>query len=148
MTTSRLLPLFALVSATAIAPATAAQPVQPPRTSPEEVALIEDGAKGLSVRHFPTSLPLYTFDDDPPGVSTCKDGCATAWPPVRGGPDSKPFGDWTLVTRDDGAPQWAFKGKPLYVRYHDRPTAPSGDGVDGRWRLLQNIPKPAADAMR
>jgi predicted lipoprotein with Yx(FWY)xxD motif len=28
-------------------------------------------------------------------------------------------GDWTIITRDDGALQWVYKGHPVYTRFHD-----------------------------
>ena len=29
--------------------------------------------------------------------------------------DSKASGDCTIITRDDGGKQWAYKGKPLHL---------------------------------
>ena len=31
--------------------------------------------------------------------------------------------DWTVVIRPDKAPQWAYKGKPLYARLSNEKTA-------------------------
>jgi len=28
---------------------------------------------------------------------------------------SKPMGDYTIIARDDGSKQWAYKGRPLYT---------------------------------
>ena len=108
------------------------------RENPREVALIE-GTQGWKYVHFPTNLPLYTYDRDSAGKSACnnKEGCSSAWPPLRARNDAKPLGDWTIVLRDDGIRQWAYKGRPVYLRYHDSPTAPSGDGADGVWHLLK-----------
>ncbi|MBM3514075.1 MAG: hypothetical protein FJX59_10210 [Alphaproteobacteria bacterium] len=81
-------------------------------------------------------LTLYVFDrDEEPNVSMCTGDCATAWPPVRASTDAKPFGDWTLVPRTDGAPQWTYRGKPLY-RYalEQKPGMAFGDG-GGEWNL-------------
>ena len=118
--------------------------------SPETIAIVDEGDKGFAIRHFPSRLRLYTFDRDGSGVSTCVEGCASAWPPVRAPSGARPVGDWTLVPRSDGAAQWAYKGKPVYVRFHDLPDAPAGDGVDGAWRLVPPIPKtmPGARAAR
>ena len=61
---------------------------------------------------------LYvTRRDTDPGVSTCFEACASVWPPVRASVGAEPFGDWSLIQRKDGAPQWAYRGRPLY-RYH------------------------------
>ena len=59
-------------------------------------------------------MTLYTFDRDASGKSNCNGVCATNWPPLMAGADAKASGDWTIVTRDDGGKQWAYKGKPLY----------------------------------
>ena len=60
-------------------------------------------------------MTLYTFDKDAGGKSACNGPCATNWPPLMAGADAKASGDWTVVTRDDGGKQWAYKGKPLYT---------------------------------
>lgn len=110
--------------------------------SPENVAIVDEGAAGFSVRHFPTRLHLYTFSRDSPTASACIDGCASRWPPVRAKAGSTPVGDWTLVQRTDGDPQWAYKGSPVYLLYHDSPDSPGGEGAEnGAWRMIQNIPK-------
>ena len=58
---------------------------------------------------------LYvTRRDTEPDVSTCFDACASVWPPVRASADAEPFGEWWLIPRRDGAPQWAYQGRPLY----------------------------------
>lgn len=39
-------------------------------------------------------------------------------------------GDYSVVTRDDGSTQWAYKGRPLYTWVKDtKPGDTSGDGV-------------------
>ena len=82
-----------------------------------------------------TMLTLYTFDmDKEPGKSACNDKCATYWPAVTAAADAKPKGDWTIVARDDGAKQWAYKGKPLYTFMMDKKagdTAGSEMGQNG-----------------
>jgi predicted lipoprotein with Yx(FWY)xxD motif len=76
------------------------------------------------------------------------DGCASAWPPLRADKNAEAIGDWTLAPRSDGNPQWAYKGRPVYVRYHDAPDAPEGDGEDGVWHLIPNIPRGGASAVK
>ena len=84
-------------------------------------------------------LTLYTFDRDATGKSNCNGQCATNWPPLMAGADAKASGDWTIVTRDDGGKQWAYKGKPLYYFSMD---AASGDKKgDGRG-MVWHIAKP------
>jgi len=77
-------------------------------------------------------MSLYTFDKDTTGKSNCNDKCAIAWPPLPVAADGKAAGDWTIVTRDDGSKQWAFKGKALYTWMNDKkPGDVTGDGVNG-----------------
>jgi predicted lipoprotein with Yx(FWY)xxD motif len=79
-------------------------------------------------------MTLYTFDRDAAGggKSACNGPCATNWPPLMAAADAKPSGDWSLATRDDGAKQWAYKGKPLYLWAKDqKPGDKTGDGVNG-----------------
>ena len=52
--------------------------------------------------------------------------------------DAKAAGDWTVVTRDDGSKQWAYKGKPLYTWAKDtKPGDKTGDGVNGTWKTAK-----------
>jgi predicted lipoprotein with Yx(FWY)xxD motif len=82
-------------------------------------------------------MTLYTYDkDDQPGKSACTGDCANAWPPLAAPADAKPFGEWSVVTRDDGSKQWAFKGKPLYTYAEDKkPGEGGGNGKDGAWHI-------------
>jgi predicted lipoprotein with Yx(FWY)xxD motif len=80
---------------------------------------------------------LYTFDRDEgaPGTSTCNGECVVTWPPMLAPADAKPAGDWSTITREDGAAQWAYKGMPLYRYASDAfEYATFGDGVNGAWR--------------
>jgi predicted lipoprotein with Yx(FWY)xxD motif len=91
-------------------------------------------------------MTLYTFDRDEgtPGKSGCNGECALAWPPVPAPVDAKPMADWSVITREDGSLQWAYKGMPLY-RYAADAFAGStfGEGVNGTWRIaFEPIPTP------
>jgi predicted lipoprotein with Yx(FWY)xxD motif len=108
---------------------------QPKLEHPDVVALVKESS-GLIYRHFPTNLRLYIYDKDPPGKSTCNDGCSGAWLPVVALDNSHPMGDWIIIQRDDGRKQWAYKGHPAYVLYHDSPADPEGNGVDNIWHFL------------
>ena len=65
-------------------------------------------------------MTLYTNAKDGPGTSACTDECLKTFPPALARSDAKPFGPWSLIKRDDGARQWAFKGKPLHTYVEDR----------------------------
>lgn len=85
-----------------------------------------------------SGMTLYTFDKDPEGKSVCNGPCAAIWPPLAAAADATPAGVYTVVTRDDGAKQWAHKGKPLYLWVKDqKPSDRTGDGYNGVWRVVR-----------
>jgi predicted lipoprotein with Yx(FWY)xxD motif len=87
-----------------------------------------------------TGMTLYTFDRDTPGAgkSACNGPCAANWPPIMAAADAKSEGDYTIVTRDDGAKQWAYKGKPLYLWAKDqKPGDKTGDGFNNVWHVAK-----------
>ncbi len=59
-------------------------------------------------------MTLYTYSPDSYGKSVCYAICAQRWPPFVGNAASRPVGNFTIITRDDGSKQWAYYGKPLY----------------------------------
>jgi predicted lipoprotein with Yx(FWY)xxD motif len=50
-----------------------------------------------------------------------------------------PMGDYSVITRDDGSKQWAYKGRPLYAWKNDtKPGDITGDGfLNGAWHIAQ-----------
>ena len=45
-------------------------------------------------------------------------------------------GDYSVITRDDGGRQIAYKGKPLYYWIKDtKPGEKTGDGFNKVWRV-------------
>ena len=87
-------------------------------------------AKGMS---------LYTFDNDKePNKSACAGNCLNNWPVLKAEASDKDMGDWKVVTRDDGAKQWAYKGKPLYYFAMDKaPGDKVGEGRGMVWHLAK-----------
>ncbi|MES2972473.1 MAG: hypothetical protein V4757_02650 [Pseudomonadota bacterium] len=84
-------------------------------------------------------LTVYTFDRDVAmsGKSVCNAQCAVNWPPVMATAGDKPAGDYTIITRDNGAKQWAYKGKPLYTWPEDQePGDKYGDNYNKVWRIV------------
>jgi predicted lipoprotein with Yx(FWY)xxD motif len=115
-------------SLTLLALAACATLPPPPAKSADGVLV---GANGMT---------LYTFDRDTAGSgkSVCNGPCATNWPPLAVAADAQAQGDWSVVTRDDGAKQWAYKGKPLYFWSKDqKPGDRSGDGFNKVWQLAK-----------
>jgi predicted lipoprotein with Yx(FWY)xxD motif len=81
---------------------------------------------------------LYTFDKDTtPGKSACTDEqCAKAWPAMAAPADAQAFGEWSVITRDDGSKQWALKGKPLYSFVKDQKIGDNtGDAMAQVWHM-------------
>lgn len=84
-------------------------------------------------------MTLYVFDRDSAGKSACNGPCASSWPPATAPADAKPSGDWTIITRDDGAKQWAYKGKPVYTWSKDaKPGDTTGDGFNSLWHVVKD----------
>lgn len=82
-------------------------------------------------------MTLYTFDRDVAGSggSECNGQCAFIWPPLQAA-DAKPSGDFSIITREGGERQWAYKGKPLYLFSGDaNPGDNAGNGVNGLWKI-------------
>ena len=90
---------------------------------------------------------LYTFDKDAAGKSNCSGGCATAWPPFVVANPALAGGDFSIVKRDDGAGQWAYKGKPLYFFAGDtKPGDVNGDNQGGVWHVIRSEAKKTSAA--
>ena len=88
----------------------------------------------------PSGMTLYTLDRDTTGEgkSVCNGPCIALWPAFGAPADAKGQGDWSVVTRDDGSKQWAFRGKPLYLWTKDtKPGDKTGDGINNVWRVVR-----------
>jgi predicted lipoprotein with Yx(FWY)xxD motif len=87
----------------------------------------------------PAGATVYTFDKDiaGSGKSTCNAQCAQNWPPVAAQATDAASGDWSIVTRDDGSKQWAYKGAPLYTFAKDaKPGDTTGDNRGTVWHVV------------
>lgn len=85
-------------------------------------------------------MSLYTFDKDEPGRgrSACNGECRAIWPPLPADSSATPAGDLSVITRDDGSKQWAYKGKPLYYFAKDQAVGDTlGDNVKNVWHLIR-----------
>ena len=81
-----------------------------------------------------TDLSLYQFSQDTPGFSFCNTGCMENNPPLHADRGARPVGSFTIITRNNGAPQWAFNGLPLYYFFGDvNPGDLFGDQPNGVW---------------
>jgi predicted lipoprotein with Yx(FWY)xxD motif len=117
----------AAMSLAAISIANAAPPTKAASSAKGEILT---DAKGMS---------LYTFDKDADGKSACNGPCATNWPVLKAEASDTAADGYTIVTRDDGSKQWAYKGKPLYTFAKDqKPGDVTGDGfLNGAWHLAK-----------
>lgn len=85
-----------------------------------------------------TGMTLYTFDRDTAGRSACNGPCAQNWPPLAAAADARAAADYSVVVRDDGSSQWAYKGRPLYTWVRDaKPGDTTGDGFNGVWHVAR-----------
>ncbi len=86
----------------------------------------------------PKGYTLYTFDKDASGVSNCNGGCAKKWPPLKAKTKGMMAGDYSVIERQNGGLQWAYRGKPLYTWFKDTKAGQtSGDGVKGVWHVAR-----------
>jgi predicted lipoprotein with Yx(FWY)xxD motif len=85
-----------------------------------------------------SGMTLYTFDRDVAGKSVCNGQCATTWPPLEVIGDAQPIPGYTIVVRDDGRRQWAYKGRPLYFWVKDaKPGDFGGDNFNNVWHIAK-----------
>lgn len=89
----------------------------------------------------PNQMTLYVFDKDAAGSgkSVCNGVCATNWPPLMVAAGSAASSDWSVVIRDSGDKQWAYKGRPLYYWSKDaKPGDKTGDGfLNNAWHTAR-----------
>jgi len=86
-------------------------------------------------------MTLYTFDKDTAnsGKSVCNGECAEYWPPLAAGEYAKASEGFSVITRDDGTKQWAYKGKPLYHFLADKkPGDKKGDNKKNVWHVAKD----------
>jgi len=85
-------------------------------------------------------MTLYTFDKDVVGAgkSVCNGQCAVNWPPLAAMDGASASGDYSVIVRDDGKKQWAYRGKPLYLWIKDqKPGDKTGEGFNNVWRTAK-----------
>lgn len=124
--------LLSLIAATASIAQTMPMGIQTAKIDSNTVFVDSDG------------MTLYVFDGDTtPGKSACNGMCAMNWPPCAAPDNATPVGDWTIVTRDDGSKQWAYKGKPLYTFHRDHaPGDARGDNMGPNGTHVWHLAKP------
>jgi predicted lipoprotein with Yx(FWY)xxD motif len=118
---------LALIAAITVATAAFAQ-MAPTKTGDRGNVLTNDNG-----------MTLYVFDKDAGGKSACNGPCTGNWPPLTAAAGAMPTGNYSIITRDDGSKQWAYKGRPLYNWKNDKkPGDITGDGfLNGAWHIAQ-----------
>ena len=77
-------------------------------------------------------MALYNYDKDSGSESMCNDECAATWPPLAAEDGVEGVNEWTVITRQHGTKQWAFRSHPLYTYVNDKaPGEVNGEGVNG-----------------
>jgi predicted lipoprotein with Yx(FWY)xxD motif len=83
---------------------------------------------------------LYGFSGDVrrDGQACAASGCRIEWVPLAAPGIASGTGEFSIVTRIDGARQWAFRGRPLYTYKGDKLAGDVyGSGVDKRWSVAE-----------
>lgn len=101
-------------------------------------AMVGKSAKG-KVLTDAKGMTLYTFAKDKGGKSACNGKCAVNWPPLMAASGEKGGAGYSVIKRNDGKMQWAYKGKPLYTWKNDKkPGDITGDGfLNGAWHIAK-----------
>jgi len=82
-------------------------------------------------------MTVYTFDKDTAGASACNGPCSENWPAVT--PSANVAAPYSVITREDGAKQLAYNGKPLYLFKKDsKPGDRNGDNFKDIWHVVKD----------
>jgi predicted lipoprotein with Yx(FWY)xxD motif len=84
----------------------------------------------------PQGMALYAYKGDvKSGKLDCGNGpCSSVWHALEAGQLANPTGDFTIVNRDDGIQQWAYRGRPLFTYGKDVEIGDAnGKGVDRKF---------------
>ena len=81
---------------------------------------------------------LYVFSKDKPGTSNCAGDCNKSWPAFIAKLGAKATEDLSLVAREGGEMQWAYRGQALYFFAGDRTAGDmNGEGMAGVWHAAR-----------
>ncbi len=97
---------------------------------------MRDGNLDVELTNSAAAKQIWIISKDIADQIVGSGRCATNWPPLMANADAKASGDWSIVTRDDGGKQWAYKAKPLYAWSKDtKPGDVTGDGFNSVWHI-------------
>lgn len=121
------------------------EPVAPPSLLPPQFAIAEQTTGRLLVTSQGASV--YALANERPDNLLCDAGCAKEWKPVSAPAFAQAKGAFSVLEREPGIKQWAFRGEPLYTRVgEEREHSLEGSDVPG-WHNVytQRAPPPPAD---
>ena len=128
-------------ASTTSSPAATVTPAPSPSPSPVVLAQVV-GSMGTILVAASNGHTVYRFNSDTPGVSNCKAGCISAWPPMSVTAGTTPTGGTGVtgqvgtITRDDGSLQVTYKGLPLYFFHSDSKPGDTNGNYTG-WSLVK-----------
>jgi len=124
-------------------PSPSGTPTATPAPSAPPVVLAQVvGSMGTILVAASNGHTVYTLKSDTPGVTNCKGGCISAWPPLSVPSGSTPMGGTGVtgqlgtITRDDGSLQVTYKGLPLYFFHSDSKPGDTNGNYTG-WSLVK-----------
>jgi predicted lipoprotein with Yx(FWY)xxD motif len=84
-------------------------------------------------------MTLYTYAKDTTGMSNCTGKCLANWPAyIAPANVSNLPANISVVKRDDGTMQYAYKGMPVYYYTKDGDSGDAyGNGVGGVWSVIK-----------
>jgi predicted lipoprotein with Yx(FWY)xxD motif len=99
--------------------------VAPLKTTETDIGVVITDADGMT---------LYTYAKDPFGSSDCAGRCARKWPPVAATAEPPFDSELTIIDREDGTKQYAWRGRPLYRWTKDtQPGQTTGHNLGEVW---------------
>lgn len=121
-------------------------PVGPPPDVPPGLT-VRTTALGRLLVTVDGSYSVYDSDQDERNHSNCDAACTETWKPVLAPASARAHGAWTVVERQPGIWQWAFRGRPIYTYALDKnPRSQAGSDVPA-WHnvYLQRSPPPPSE---
>ena len=116
------------------------EPVGPAPAVPAQFKVVtaETGRLLTTVREY----SVYTYDKDTAKKSNCNNACLNDWTPVLAPEFAVSQGEWSVVIRNGGEKQWAYRGKPLYTHITDSKTRSYEGGDNAGWSNVYTQPAP------
>ena len=106
----------------------------------DDAALLRDAYAEVAVPRFPALAAQRRRIGwaAAAGIALLAFGLGTGAGLLVAAADAQPEGDYTIITRDDGTRQWAYKGKPLYLWVKDAKAGDvTGDNVNNVWHVAK-----------